>query len=301
MTNDEIIGYLAEYIWESETRSSEVTCGADGVLRATNDFGRTKLIAVCDAEKVLPTLRNLIDEAVPQEETEIIEVYYTGRLPSYRKEDYYAPGKLWMLLPANDAWITQPSLLHDETPLGDYVRRETSAKLCRELGDIPTGAGDAYENVVDRILRFTLSHCVRSIQRQQRSLDGSTIRDLVLRLQPGCSLQLHLRNAGLTANNIIVEAKNRKIDDASHVYQLGRYLSRAGLASTGILVTRKPLSDELRKRVADHRHDSRGDTVIIPIDDDLLHTFLEAAAEGDFLYNEKSLIARFEKVLSDTR
>ncbi|MCP1289676.1 hypothetical protein NK214_05675 [Chromobacterium sp. S0633] len=292
MANNDILNEFFQFIYDQEASFSELSWG-NGSLYVDHDDGFRSVIKFCLSSDYFSAKQSLINEVSEFSNIRRLELYYIGDYVYDISPDFriYACNVL-------DAWRGYPQLLMEEEPLGYYVRSGVANILKSRLVNLATGDGAAYENLVSEILVFSLNTCLSSVDNQSRSYNGRVRRDIVLRLRQGCLLQSHFFYAGLTANNIIVEAKNCKVNEGDHIHQLERYLSPSALASVGFLVTRKPLSHELLGCVADHRRNCKGRSVIVPFDDNVLLSMLENSVYGQFDNNQRAIINIFESVLS---
>jgi len=292
MIENNIINDLFQFIYDQESSCSELSCD-NGFLYIDHDDGFRSIVKFCASRDYFSEKQSLIDEASNHPNIRRLDLYYIGEYVNDFSSDYRVDA-----CNVIDTWKYYPRLLMDDSQLGCYIRSGTANFLKNQLIKLETGDGTAYENLVGDILFFSLNTCISSIDDESRSYNGRTKRDLVIRLMQGCLLQSHFFYAGLTANNIIVEAKNCKVNAGEHIHQLERYLSPSVLASVGFLLTRKPLSHDLLGCVADHRRNSMGKSVIIPFDDSVLVNMLENATYGRFDDNQWIIIHIFESVLS---
>lgn len=215
-------------------------------------------------------------------------------------QGFYNPGLYVQLCDINQIWLRYPVLLRDDGLLACTARENTANELSVELSGLKTGEADPHERLIRKIFNFVLPGCLEFFRAQVSSLDKSVRRDLIYSIKAPSSLKHYISNASLTSNNILVEAKNCKKNEGSHIDQLAGYIGQAKIASVGILITRSPLSDTLRKIIVDDRRERNGSTLIIFLCDDDLHQMLSNAKLAWYELNEMKLIEIAQEVLADT-
>lgn len=271
---------------------------SDGVWQYGRPSGKSSVVTFCNGEDVRQHCEKLVSIARHDQSIERVEVYWTGNIdPTFLTASIPDhPPIVSIAVAVEDAWSLWRNLLSERTELGNYIRTRTAGKLRDRFASLDVGDSDKHERLLRRTLQFTLDGCIESVRGQVRSASGASKRDLVIRLKHGAVLREHLRDAGFTANNIIVEAKNTKAPRGEDIRQLSAYLSPRQMATVGILATRQSLTKEMRDRILEDRLTrGEGKSLIIPMDDAFFLKLIDCADVGDFGSSEHSVIDTFDE------
>lgn len=303
------IAQLIEYHEVSFTYSDQAWWDKDGVFHVMSMGEPGRMFTIALGETVDTILPDLMAKAWDIG-ADRIDIYFLGtcvlhsepkRLEARALELQGSNDGLRILLQdINSLWQNYPTLLYDDTALASTVRQNTAQTLKEKLANLATGESDPHERLVKDIFDFVLNGCMRFLYAQKRSLNGSVIRDIAYTIKRNTELQQFLANAHLTANNLLIEAKNCKENDSEYIHQLFRYLGTGKIATVGILVTRIPLSVKHRQIIVDEQREIKGIKLILPLSDQDLQLMLHNAAVGRFDLNEQILLACGQQVLADT-
>lgn len=296
--NDDVLCWVAQYF-----NSKFYVEYVEEFLYIRKDGYNDMLVWLCSFDEFKEKWMMFISRAAQFEEVNEVYAIHDGRPGDEHKLDQefikaHLNRHFFWACPVHEMWYRFQDVLYEDDSLGEYVRSSLADSLIENLSTLAVGEGDEYENLVARALRLALAPVVRRVRFQVSTLNKRKRRDVVFGLARS-RLTQHFFYAGLTANNIILEAKNKKAVEGSDITQLAGYLGRAQLASVGLFVTRNPLSKDLRSQAIDARRDRGGEILILPIDDSIVCQMLKNVRVGSFVENEQRIIELFEQVLAD--
>lgn len=175
---------------------------------------------------------------------------------------------------ANQAQPHEIAIMKDLSNL-----RGEAGQLQKDLASILSGREDAYEyqDIAHRILTFCLHPHIVDGKPQQRTIEGTLIRDLIFSNEGTLNFWRYIQATYLSLF-VVVELKNKTVTSGTDVDQLASYLGDP-LGRFGILLSRHGKEHSFNRRKAVYNKDAYRKVILHLCDDDLVN-LLQIRGDG---------------------
>lgn len=172
--------------------------------------------------------------------------------------------------------------------VGAELRAECDS-LMRELAALGPGRAPAYEyqELMFRVLNCLFAPDLIEGRKQVRTEDGTEIRDILYTNDSDKPFWDFLRNQH-GALTLVFECKNTESVDLNDINQLAGYLGDP-LGYVGVLVSRRPVSDDRRRKCIAWYNKGAPHRVVLHLSDDDAIRMLQMRAAG----NDPTQVVRF--------
>jgi len=190
-----------------------------------------------------------------------------------------------------DADKAQPhelNMMRDSTAL-----KEEAGRLIGQLSLLSPGREDAYEyqDIVHRIINFCLHPHLVDGRPQERTIDGTLIRDIIYLNEGILNFWRYIQNV-YNSLFIIFELKNKLKTVGTDIDQLSTYLGDP-LGRFGILISRGGKNESFSRRKIIFNKDSSRKVILHLCDDDLINILNIRGSGGDTSFYIQNLYREF--------
>jgi len=170
----------------------------------------------------------------------------------------------------------QPSV----TYLDESTRCPEAKKLKQRLAEVEPGTTDAskYQRVLLEVLNYLFNPELIDGELEVRTIEGTERRDIIFTNDSDQTFWSYVRTAH-SSLLIMIEAKNTKEVETSHLNQTATYLGDR-LGYLGFIISRNPASLAQQRKAYSIYNDSNPRKIILIFSDDDIRTMLDMKCLG---------------------